>query len=180
MGTNIIHLGEPLYILYKVDELYWNDNDERNFSFGSLIDIYKNNEHIITLSNNAGFSFIKRSDMDDVYIDISITDTSFLSKGEYVWTIDVLDVYGNILKTIYEKFIIIDEQTRNIERNVKPWDLLNNNIPRVAKDISNSRYEICKSCPRFKAGICLECGCLMKLKTTLSAAYCPLHKWGTV
>lgn len=180
MGTHIIHVGEPLYLLYKADDLIWNDDDVRNFSFGSFIDIYKNDKHVISLYRNSGFSFIKRSDMDGVFIDISVTDTSFLDAGEYTWTIDLLDLENKLIKQVFEKFIVIDQPIREIQKNVKPWDLLNNKIPRVDRETSDYRYSICKSCERFRSGICLECGCLMKLKTTLSAAYCPLHKWGTV
>lgn len=36
----------------------------------------------------------------------------------------------------------------------------------------------CKGCPSFKKGVCLECGCMMKLKSKLARAHCPLGHWG--
>ena len=44
-------------------------------------------------------------------------------------------------------------------------------------DIPEKRYAICKSCEKFKAFTCTECGCFMKAKTKLEKATCPLGKW---
>ena len=67
-------------------------------------------------------------------------------------------------------------------RTAKPWDLLNNNIPKVTKDIEAERYSICKGCPEFLSATtqCKKCGCIMKLKTKLSNASCPIGKWDAV
>lgn len=68
------------------------------------------------------------------------------------------------------------------ERPARPWDLFNKNIGRVESDIAKTRLDICNGCERFiKATTqCKECGCIMKLKTKLPNASCPLNKWGTV
>jgi len=44
------------------------------------------------------------------------------------------------------------------------------------------RLDICASCDRlFKPTYtCKECGCFMKIKTSLKSAECPLGKWGKV
>lgn len=65
-------------------------------------------------------------------------------------------------------------------RPARPWDLFNKNLGRVEADISKKRLDICKSCERFVSltSQCLECGCIMNLKTKLPNAECPLHKWG--
>lgn len=61
----------------------------------------------------------------------------------------------------------------------RPWDLLNPNTEYVDEEISNTRFEICKACPRLiqATNQCRECGCFMNLKTKLEKATCPLHKW---
>lgn len=68
------------------------------------------------------------------------------------------------------------------ERPARPWDLFNKNIGRVETDIAEKRLEICRNCDKFiKATTqCKECGCIMKLKTKLPNAFCPIHKWEAV
>lgn len=70
--------------------------------------------------------------------------------------------------------------TSPYDRPARPWDLFNKNLGRVEAEISKKRLEICKGCDRFIAltSQCLECGCIMNLKTKLPNAECPLHKWG--
>jgi hypothetical protein len=45
--------------------------------------------------------------------------------------------------------------------------------------ISDARYQICKACPELikLTTQCKKCGCLMKVKTKLQQAVCPLGKW---
>lgn len=66
------------------------------------------------------------------------------------------------------------------KKPARPWDLFNQNIGRVESSVAEKRFEICQECPRFlsKTGQCKECGCIMKLKTKLPNAECPLGKWG--
>lgn len=68
------------------------------------------------------------------------------------------------------------------DRPARPWDLFNKNIGRVETDIAAERMEICKLCPEFISTTtqCKQCGCIMKLKTKLPNASCPLNLWGTV
>jgi hypothetical protein len=67
-------------------------------------------------------------------------------------------------------------------RPARPWDLFNKNIGRVQTEISEQRLSICKECPKFifSTSQCKECGCIMKLKTKLPNASCPLGKWHQV
>jgi hypothetical protein len=66
-----------------------------------------------------------------------------------------------------------------MDNNVKPWDILNPNIPRSSEDVQNNRISICESCERFfkPTRQCKECGCFMDIKTKLEQASCPLEKW---
>lgn len=49
----------------------------------------------------------------------------------------------------------------------------------TTKDEQKKRLDICRSCDRIiKATMtCKECGCFMKVKTTLKTARCPKNKW---
>lgn len=60
----------------------------------------------------------------------------------------------------------------------RPWHLLNKEKhPRTPEEIANDRFTVCSGCPSLIAGVCKECGCIMKLKVQLEAATCPLGKW---
>jgi hypothetical protein len=65
------------------------------------------------------------------------------------------------------------------KNSVKPWDMLNPNIPRASEELANKRYSICEECPQLiqLTKQCKECGCFMNLKTKLEQATCPLGKW---
>lgn len=52
------------------------------------------------------------------------------------------------------------------------------NLPFVTESqTQKARMETCTSCPRYSHGACLECGCIMLVKTRLAAEKCPLEKW---
>lgn len=66
------------------------------------------------------------------------------------------------------------------EKNgVTPLDMLNPNSKPASKELSDKRYEICKSCPEFfnPTKQCKKCGCFMTAKTKYEAAKCPIGKW---
>jgi protein-arginine kinase activator protein McsA len=60
-----------------------------------------------------------------------------------------------------------------------PLDLLNPSQYSHNEEQTRKRLEICHSCDFFykPVGICKKCGCVMKLKTKLQEATCPLDKW---
>jgi hypothetical protein len=64
-------------------------------------------------------------------------------------------------------------------RSVKPWDLLDKNMPRAPERVQKERMEMCRSCPFFIkiTGQCRMCGCFMEAKTRLADAACPENKW---
>lgn len=65
------------------------------------------------------------------------------------------------------------------KNGVTPLDLLNPKTVRAEKTLADERFDICKSCPELIhiTSQCKQCGCFMKIKTTLEAAVCPLGKW---
>ena len=60
-----------------------------------------------------------------------------------------------------------------------PLDLLNPSEYSHNEEQTRKRLEICHSCDFFykPVGICKKCGCVMKLKTKLQEATCPIGKW---
>ena len=58
-----------------------------------------------------------------------------------------------------------------------PLDALRPSTPRVSADVAAERMAICDACDRLHMGICGVCKCVMKIKTTLGPAECPLGKW---
>jgi len=62
---------------------------------------------------------------------------------------------------------------------VKPWEILNPETEWLSDDERNNRYSICKTCPEFIALTtqCKQCGCVMKIKSGMKQATCPLGKW---
>ena len=64
------------------------------------------------------------------------------------------------------------------ERDVAFLDLFNPLQPRSEKSLADQRMDICKQCPFFsKKQTCKKCGCIMRLKTTLKNAKCPVGQW---
>jgi hypothetical protein len=60
---------------------------------------------------------------------------------------------------------------------VTPLDLLNPYEYNENSEEVKERMKTCKSCDFFYAGVCKKCGCIMKFKTKLRDATCPLGKW---
>jgi hypothetical protein len=61
---------------------------------------------------------------------------------------------------------------------VRPWNLIDGS-PRVTRNVARERFNICRECPELikPINVCGKCGCMMKLKTKLADATCPLGKW---
>lgn len=58
-------------------------------------------------------------------------------------------------------------------------DLFDPRQERSDKEMIESRLAICNTCPFFNKRLmkCRQCGCFMKLKTTLASAKCPRGHW---
>jgi hypothetical protein len=68
-------------------------------------------------------------------------------------------------------------------------DILKNRLHQLRKSAAllpeeeqTLRFDICKSCEHFISLTtqCKKCGCVMKAKTYLPYAECPIGKWGKV
>lgn len=45
------------------------------------------------------------------------------------------------------------------------------------RETSKQRILTCHGCPRYSYGACMECGCIVLVKTKLKDEKCPLGKW---
>lgn len=81
-------------------------------------------------------------------------------------------------KTKWEQYLE-KQKEKSGNKDVKPWDLLNPHTEYIDRETSESRYEICKSCPELfeLTKQCKKCGCFMALKTKMKEASCPIGKW---
>jgi hypothetical protein len=63
--------------------------------------------------------------------------------------------------------------------DTRPWHLLDESAKVTDKLKIETRMSICNTCPEFikLTTQCKKCGCIMKFKTTLEKASCPLDKW---
>jgi hypothetical protein len=57
--------------------------------------------------------------------------------------------------------------------------MLNPNTVWTTDEKKEQRLNICRGCPEFISLTtqCKQCGCIMKMKTAMEAAVCPLSKW---
>lgn len=78
-----------------------------------------------------------------------------------------------------KKAILFQGKKKMSDKKVRPWDLFNKKMGRVDAETYDKRIDICKGCPELiKITFqCKKCGCLMKEKSKLADASCPLNKW---
>jgi hypothetical protein len=76
-----------------------------------------------------------------------------------------------------------DETIAQLDPAVEPskvrvLDLIDISVPRADAEERARRMAICKGCDRLKLNtLCSECNCIMKFKTWLGPATCPIGKW---
>jgi hypothetical protein len=84
-------------------------------------------------------------------------------------------VYNKNMKHIDKIKEIIEN---NKKSGVTPMSMLN---PENYTDsqTADNRFSICQQCPEFISATtqCKKCGCIMKAKTKLTKAFCPIGKW---
>jgi hypothetical protein len=61
----------------------------------------------------------------------------------------------------------------------RPWDVVNPNTEWATEEKTKERFDICNGCPELinLTTQCKKCGCIMKIKTKLEKASCPIGKW---
>ncbi len=177
MGKIIVNNGDSINFQVILDGIEWNGDSNPNFAIDTFVSILQGDEVIAKLGTSRGFTLIRRSDSNAVFLDVAISDSSFMNPGLYKWKIIINDNNGNEIKSFEDEIEILNNDKSEEKKEVRPWDLFSDQSPKVDKAIKEERMSICKQCDRYILGICKECGCVMNLKTLLVQAYCPLHKW---
>jgi len=54
--------------------------------------------------------------------------------------------------------------------------LIKNPTP-APKAVQEERLTLCQGCPELDNGVCKQCGCIVRLKVSMSNMRCPLDKW---
>lgn len=112
-----------------------------------------------------------------IIIAISVDDPTVFGHGAHSWNIKATNDDGLILSEQGQLIVKPRTGTPTPEHEVRPWDLLNPNSGRVSKLVRNERLSVCQTCPELTLGMCNVCKCIMRWKTTLADATCPLGKW---
>jgi len=150
--------------------------------------IYNNkNELVLDLEINYGLTIVKFHEKNQPALIVSIFETDILENGTYTYSYKGETLEGRVfveLEGTIEVSSSLSDTTPEIKRQVRPWDLLRSKKPggageRASDEKQEQRMSICQQCPRFVklTSQCLECGCIMNLKTKLEHATCPLGKW---
>jgi len=135
---------------------------------------------------NNGYTFFKYDADGDTKFVLAAYETEELPEGMFYYSHDVTTGDGTVIKTIEGTISIINPERESLppKRPVKPWDFLKSKSAgsmgeRSSDEEAEKRISICQGCPRFVKATtqCLECGCIMKLKTKLKQASCPIGKW---
>jgi len=50
----------------------------------------------------------------------------------------------------------------------------------ASDEVVAKRIEVCSACDKNKFGLCIGCGCVIKLKTAKKKSACPILKWLSV
>lgn len=147
----------------------------------------KNGNIVFSISFNYGMTVVKFDDEKNSKLILSIFETDMINDGEYSYEYNPLTFSGKTVANISGNIVVSSDLSDSIPkktRDVRPWDLLRSKNPgsageRASNQEQEKRMSLCRECPRFVKATtqCLECGCVMKLKTKLAAATCPLGKW---
>ena len=105
-------------------------------------------------------------------------DTSGWPLGDIGYVADFLFWSGEVCNRDEGTISVLPLTGTLKARPVRPWSLMNPLEFLVESSEQEERLAVCKGCPRFKRGVCLECGCVMKAKAKLARAACPLGHWG--
>lgn len=162
------------------------DEDKIDPTIPFVITNKSNNEEII-LYFNYGMSIMKYNNEEVTKLVISIFDTDIFDNGEYSYEYLGKTLGRKEIGHFHGKITVSSEDSDKeptIKRQARPWDFLKSKAPgeageRASEEKQDERMSICETCPSFikLTTQCKECGCIMKMKTKLEQAVCPLGKW---
>jgi hypothetical protein len=109
--------------------------------------------------------------------EIHLPDTWGFQVGRTKYTAKFAHVNGFMMLEEEGTITVTAPTTVSTAKPVRPWDLLNPNEEKSSPELQQSRLDICATCPALKLGICTACGCVVKWKSSLARAACPVGKW---
>lgn len=124
-----------------------------------------------------GFIFTRDTEAKKIMVNLNWSDTSELPLGTATYRVFVVSTSGDTLLDESGTIEITPQVSEPTERVVRPWDLLNPWEARATDEVRELRLATCGECDHLKHGVCEICHCVMKLKTTLARASCPIGKW---
>lgn len=180
-----ITIGHPFENEWEIDyDIFDEDKIDPSIKF---VIKDKNGVEKLLLSFNYGMSIVKFHGDEKTKVVVSIFETDILEEGEYLYEYLPKTFSGKEVANLNGKIIVSNsksDQDPVVKRQVRPWDLLRSKKEgeageRASKEKQEKRMSICQECPRFVklTSQCLECGCIMNLKTKLEHATCPIGKW---
>jgi len=177
--------GHPFEQEWKIDfDLL---GEEKIDTTNHFLIFNKSGEKVLELEFNYGLAIAKFPGDEQSTLIISIFDTDVLEDGVYSYEYRGQTFERRVFAELSGEIEVsskLSDTTPTIQRTVRPWDLLRSKKPgeageRASEEEQEKRLSICHECPRFVklTSQCMECGCIMNLKTKLAAATCPLGKW---
>lgn len=146
-----------------------------NYEFDMEATITKAGGGTVELYNAVGLHEGELADKT-VIIAMAIDDPGILGVGTHPFEVWATDLAGSIILN-ESGTIVVADGTPAPPREVRPWDLLNPNSDRASKADRNARMDVCRGCSELRLGVCQKCSCVMRWKTSLLDAVCPLGKW---
>ncbi len=145
------------------------------YEFDMVGTITRQDGGVIDLYDAVGLHEGERAD-GTIVIALAIDDPVLLGVGTHAFHVRATDRDGLVILDDHGTIIVADGTPAPV-REVRPWDLLNPSSDRTTKDVRDARLTVCHSCDRLQVGVCRECLCVVRWKTTLADATCPLGKW---
>jgi hypothetical protein len=178
MKKYIVEQGNSIEIIWKVKDLCRTESGGITLDFStSHANLIKPDNTVENLVLGKNVALIKKNDSDLMTAEVNISDSNILPLGKTKYEIKLVHIDGHTMLDESGTIEVIKAKSPLKPKIVRPWDLLNPKEEHASEELRNSRMSICNSCPRLKLGVCTSCGCVMKLKTTLSRAVCPEGKW---
>ena len=169
----IIEQGQPLEMTWPIERLTARGHfavDQESF-----VSLSHHGQEIDRLTAKVGLDILEET--PNWLLHAYVSDTSFLPVGEIEYEALIQLEGGEVI--LHDRGVI--EVTADIgtekKPSVYPWDLLKPSSEHVSREVRYERMSVCRSCPQFTAGICRSCFCVMRFKTMLADASCPLGRW---
>ena len=172
----IIEQGQSLEMTWPVENL----KRRGHFSLDqeSFLSLSQGGVEIDRLTAKVGLDILEEG--PEWLLHAYISDTSFLPLGDIDYTVAIRTEDGESVLEDAGVITVLASTQPEPRKSVYPWDLIKPSSEHVDRETRYQRMTICRACPRFHRGVCGECFCVMRFKTLLADASCPLGRWEAV